>query len=617
MRDKINGVLITIFSLSLSFFILWTTALGEYPPMVQMGIPLLLGTMLVFLFKPLKENTPLALSEIIPIIGIIVAAGYVILFYDDIANRIGITTITDTVISIIGVIIILEMARRMTGLIIPGISLTFLAYCLFGGYIPGPLGHNGFSFERIARYMWLSGDGVFGIPTATVVAYIIIFIIFAAFLEGSGTGKFFIDLSYALTGRIRSGPALTAVIASSFFGTINGSAVANVAGTGVFTIPLMKRAGYKPYFAGAVEATASTGGQIMPPVMGAGAFIMAEITGIPYVKICVMALVPALLYYWGVGTAVHFEAVRLGLKPMKHEEGAPTFGKILKEGWVYLSPIIVLVTLLVLGYSPGWCAFIAILVSIGIGLIKKSMKLGQITGTLVKGAKMSLELISLVACVGIIVGSVTMSGIGVKFSELVISLSGGHLFIALFLVMVASIILGMGVPTVAAYLLLVVVTAPALIQMGISLISAHFFVYYFGCLSAITPPVALAAYAGAGIAGANPMQTGLTATRICLTAFIVPFMFAYNPVLLLEGTLIDIIVALPTSFLGVLILSMATIGSDFRKSFNYYERGFLLASAVLLIKPGIYTDISGIVLFIIVLIIRRVRFTKGGERATL
>jgi TRAP-type uncharacterized transport system fused permease subunit len=245
------------------------------------------------------------------------------------------------------------------------------------------------------------------------------------------------------------------------------------------------------------------------------------------------------------------------------------------------------------------------------------MKLGQITGTLVKGAKMSLELISLVACVGIIVGSVTMSGIGVKFSELVISLSGGHLFIALFLVMVASVLLGMGVPTVAAYLLLVVVTAPALIQMGIPLISAHFFVYYFGCLSAITPPVALAAYAGAGIAGANPMQTGLTATRIGLTAFIVPFMFAYNPVLLLEGTLIDIIVALTTSFLGVLILSMATIGSDFSRRFNYYQRGFLLVSSILLIKPGIYTDIIGISLFVIVLMIRRsnVRTHSSGPHA--
>jgi TRAP transporter 4TM/12TM fusion protein len=604
MRGKITQILIIAFSLLLSIFILYTTVLGEYTAMVQRGIPLLLSTTIIFLMKPFKKDKPLTLLEILFILGIWFSAGYIILNYEEIANRIGITTTLDTVTSIIGTIIILEMTRRMTGLIIPVIAVVFLLYSIWGGFIPGLLGHGGFSLDRVARYMWLSGDGVFGTPIGVVVDYIIIFVVFAAFLENSGTGNFFIQLSYAITGRLRSGPAMCAVVASSLFGTISGSAVANVAGTGVFTIPLMKKAGYEPRFAGAVEAVASTGGQIMPPVMGAGAFILAEITGIPYMKVCAMAIIPALLYYFGVAMAVHFEAIRKGLRPVAKED-VPNLLGVLKEKWFFLIPISMLIALLIIGYSPGRCAFFAILASIVIGVIRKNLGFSEIFKTLVQGAQMSLQLVSLCACVGIIVGAITMSGIGVKFSEFVILLSGGQLFLALIFNMIASIILGMGVPTVAAYLLLVVVTAPTLVQLGISLFSAHFFVYYFGCLSAITPPVAMAAYTGAGIAGSGPMETGLTASKIGLVAFIVPFIFAYNPIFLLQGSLTDLFVAIPTAIIGIIILSISTIGCGLRNRYHYFERIILLASAILLIKPGLYTDIVGLTLFALVLIYKK------------
>jgi TRAP transporter 4TM/12TM fusion protein len=390
------------------------------------------------------------------------------------------------------------------------------------------------------------------------------------------------------------------VVASALFGTISGSAVANVAGTGVFTIPLMKKAGYEPKFAGAVEAVASTGGQIMPPVMGAGAFILAEITGTPYIRVCAMAIIPALLYYFGVAVAVHFEAIRKGLKPVAKED-VPNLLGVIKEGWFFLIPIFTLIVLLIIGYSPGRCAFFAILASILIGVIRRSLGFSEIFKTLAQGAQMSLQLVSLCACVGVVVGAITMSGIGVKFSEFVILLSGGKLFLALIFNMIASIILGMGVPTVAAYLLLVVVTAPTLVQMGMSLFNAHFFVYYFGCLSAITPPVAMAAYTGAGIAGSGPMETGLTASRIGLVAFIVPFFFAYSPVFLLEGSLTDLFIAIPSAAIGIIILSLSTIGCGLRNKYSYFERIILLASAILLIKPGIYTDLAGLALFALVL----------------
>jgi TRAP transporter 4TM/12TM fusion protein len=600
MRGKITRILVIAFSLLISLFILYTTVFGEYTAMVQRGIPLLLSTTIIFLMKPFKKDKPLSLLEILFILGIWFSAGYIILYYEEIANRIGITTTLDTVTSIIGTIVVLEMTRRMTGLIIPVIAIVFLLYSFWGGFIPGLLGHGGFSLDRVARYMWLSGDGVFGTPTEVVVSYIIIFVIFAAFLENSGTGNFFIRLSYAITGRLRSGPAQCAVVASSLFGTISGSAVANVAGTGVFTIPLMKKAGYEPKFAGAVEAVASTGGQIMPPIMGAGAFILAEITGIPYIRVCAMAIIPALLYYFGVAMAVHFEAVRKGLKPVAKED-VPNLFVVLKEGWFFLIPIVTLIVLLIIGYTPGRCAFFAILASIVIGVIRKNLGFSEIFKTLAQGAQMSLQLVSLCACVGVIVGAITMSGIGVKFSEFVILLSGGKLFLALIFNMIASIILGMGVPTVAAYLLLVVVTAPTLVQLGISLFSAHFFVYYFGCLSAITPPVAMAAYTGAGIAGSGPMETGLTASKIGLVAFIVPFIFAYNPIFLLEGSLIDLFIAIPTAIIGIIILSMSTIGCGLRNKYSYFERIILLASAILLIKPGLYTDLAGLALFALVL----------------
>jgi len=606
VRHKVSQILITTFSISLSLFIFYTIIFGEYPAMVQRGIPLFFVTTLVFLMNPTKEKKPLSFSEIILIVGAWIAIGYIILFYEDIANRIGLTTNLDTITSIIGTIIVLEMTRRKTGWILPILAIVFILYAIFGGAIPGFWGHSGFPLDRAARYIWLSGDGVFGIPTGVCVAFIIIFIIFAAFLEQSGAGDFFIQLSYAVTGRLRSGPAMSAVAASSLFGTISGSAVANVAATGVFTIPLMKNAGYDPKFAGATEAAASTGGQLMPPVMGAGAFVMAEITGTPYIKICAIALIPAILYYFGIAMSVQFEALRKGIKPVP-PESIPNVVSVLKGGWYFLLPIVVLLTFLIKNYTPGRSAFFAILTTIIIGMLKKKKRLSllDISKALGKGAQMSLTLVSLCACVGVIIAMITMTGVGSKFSEFVIFMSGQKLLLALVLNMIASIILGMGVPTVAAYLLLAIVTAPTLVKLGLPLLTAHLFVYYFGIVSAITPPVAMAAYTGAGISGAGPMETGVTATKVGLVAFIIPYMFAYNPVFLLMGSLSSTVFSLSSAIIGIIAMSMATIGYGLRR-YNPIERIVLFCSAITLIIPGLYTDGLGVILFILILLDRRI-----------
>jgi len=613
MRTKVNQVLITIFSLSLSLFILYTTIFGEYPAMVQRGIPLLFAVTLILLINPLNQNKPLGLSELIPIVGAWVALGYVVVFYEDIGNRIGLTTTFDTITSIVGTIVILEVARRKTGKILPSLAIVFILYAIFGDLIPGFWGHSGFSLERIARYIWLSGDGVFGVPMEVVVAFVIIFVIFAAFLEQSGAGDFFIRLSYAITGRLRSGPAMSAVAASSLFGTISGSAVANVAATGVFTIPLMKKSGYDPSFAAATEAAASTGGQLMPPVMGAGAFVMAEITGTPYIKICLAALIPAVLYYLGIAMSVHFEAVKKGIQPVP-TANVLSISTVLKEGWYFLLPIFVLIIFLVNNYTPGRSALMGLLTTIIVGMVKKRLSILDIFKALEKGAQMSLSLISLCATVGVIIGLITLTGVGSKFSEFVILLSRERLFLALILNMIASIILGMGVPTVAAYLLLAIVTAPTLVKLGLPVLTAHLFVYYFGVLSAITPPVAMAAYTGASISGAKEMETGLTAVKVALAAFAIPYLFAYDPAFLLTGSLSHIAVSFASAAVGIIVLSAATIGFGVRR-YHLVERIILFCSSILLLKPGLCTDAVGIGLFFVFLGYKRFFVLKKERNA--
>ena len=413
--------------------------------------------------------------------------------------------------------------RRSIGPELPIVAIIFLLYAYFGPKLPGLLGHRGYDLRRIIYHTYLTTEGIFGTPLSVSSTYVFLFILFGAFLDKTGVGKFFIDMAFSLTGHMRGGPAKTAVVASCLMGSISGSSVANTVTTGAFTIPLMKRVGYKPHFAGAVEAAASTGGQIMPPVMGAAAFIMAEFTGISYLEIIISAAIPAILYYLAVGTMVHLEACKLGLRGVSRAELPHTRDVLVK---IYLLlPVVFIIYFLVKGFTPFKAAYWGIIGTVLIGIVDVIVNYllrheGQINvrqyivnmiDALADGARGSVSVAMACATAGIVVGVVTLTGLGLKVATLIIALAGGNLLLTLFFTMIASIILGMGLPTTAKYIVLATMAAPALTDLGVPLMAAHLFILYFGVIADVTPPVALAAYAGAGIAGANAMQTGFTA----------------------------------------------------------------------------------------------------------
>lgn len=592
-----------------SLFILYSVGYETFSTMVQMGIPLLGICIITFLSYSLPER--IRRFKIIRFLDLslfilgLTAIAYTVIFFNEIAQRIGNTTTLDLAASFLILLIVWEYSRRMAGLPLSLVALFFLIYAWAGPYMPGFMAHQGYSFSRILRYMGLGQEGIYGIALASVCQIIFVYIIFSSFLEKMGGGQFFMNLALALVGRLKSGPAQVAVVSSSFFGTISGSAVANVVVDGWLTIPMMKKMGYKPHFAAAVEAAASTGGQIMPPVMGIGAFIMADITGIPYIKICAAAAIPAILYYLSLAFTVHMEAVKLGFKPVKRED-LPNLLNTLKEGAHFLITIFGLLTLMISGLSPEGSCFYAILILIVVKTLRDLRQVNlsyfkeMVIEPLVKGAKSASMVLLACACVGIVIGSVTMTGLGSAFSELVMKTVQIHLLVALFSIMIASLVLGMGLPTVAAYLLLVIVTAPALVQAGVPLLSAHLFVFYFGAISAITPPVALAAYAAAGIGDCDPFKTGYTATRLAFVGLFVPYMFIYGKPLILIGSPMEIIFAAMTAILGVFTLSIGSVGYFITKV-NSLERIMLLIGSILLIKPGYITDVIGIILVGIVL----------------
>jgi TRAP transporter 4TM/12TM fusion protein len=425
-------------------------------------------------------------------------------------------------------------------------------------------------------------------------------VIFGAFLEASGTGQMFMDFATSLVGGARGGPGKISCVSSSLFGTISGSAVANVMVDGWLTIPLMKRTGFRHDFAAAVEAVASTGGQIMPPVMGAAAFVIAEFTGVPYIDICKHALIPALLYYLALFMAIHLEATKTGLMGVPKEE-RPRLGHVLvTQGHLFL-PLAVIVYLMLAGYTPMYACIYATVAVIVLAALRAKTRMGvrEILHALEFGAKNMLPVAAACACAGIVVGIINLTGLGLKFTGLMLYVAGDSLAPALFITMITGIILGMGLPTTAAYIVQAALLIPALIKLGVPLIAAHMFVFYFACISAITPPVAMAVYAAAGIAGSNLWRTGITAVKIGATGFIVPFMFAYGPSLLFLGTWWEILTAVATASLGVILLSAGLVGWFLREA-RFLDRVLLVVAAVLLIKPGLYTDLMGLALALLV-----------------
>jgi TRAP transporter 4TM/12TM fusion protein len=541
------------------------------------------------------------------ILMLIIPFVYMVVNFDEWIYRVGVVpTMWDTIISLMFIVAILEMTRRTTGLALMIIATTFILYGYFGKFMPGLLYHKGYSWPRIFTYLF-SLDGILGLPIFVSAAYVYIFVIFGAFLRSSGVGAYFIQFSNALVGWARGGPAKVAIISSSLFGTVSGSSAANVVGTGSFTIPMMKNMGYKPHFAAAVEAVASTGGQIMPPVMGAGAFLMAEILGMPYVKVLVAAILPAVMYYVAVWLMVDFEAAKTGLVGLPKEE-LPNKKETLKRIYMF-APLAILVYYIAFAMASIIKAgTMAVAACVVVSWTSKETRMGlkKIIDTLANGAKGAIEMAGTCAAAGIVIGIISQTGIGLKFATILLEFSQGILPLALGLSMVVAIILGMGMPTTAAYAICAAVITTGLINLGAIPIAAHLFVFYFACISAITPPVALAAYAGAAIAKANPNRVGFTAMKLGAAAFIAPYMFIFSPAMLLIGNLSDIILAVITSLLGTFALACGMQGWLIGRAIPFALRIPLIAGALLLIKPGLYTDIIGIGLLAVTYFLSRV-----------
>ncbi len=557
---------------------------------------MLIGT-LIFMYFPALKSSPKdrpTIIDLVCILASLVVGMYVILNFDAIAGRAGAPVTTDIVLGMILTVLVLEAGRRTVGWPIVIIAVLFVVYAYFGREMPGILMHRGYSIARIFPFLYLTDAGIFGIPLGVSSRFILLFIIFGAFLEKAGAGLFFRDLSLALTGRHVGGPGKASILFSGFIGSITGSSTANVVTTGTFTIPLMKKLGYKPAFAGGVEADASTGGQILPPVMGAAAFVMAEYIGVPYVTVMIAAIVPALLYFITTFFMVHFRALKENLLPVPGEE-LPNLLEVVKKGFYYFTPLIILIILLALRYSPSRAVFWALIATVVISWFKEETRMGprEIFEALFSGVQKALEVVAACAVAGIIIGMVTMTGLGLKFSTLIEVLAGGNLFAGLFYTLIASLILGIGVPTTAKYIILATLVAPALVTLGAPLLAAHLFILYFGTDADITPPVGLAAYAAAGISGAHPIQTGIEAFKMGITAYIVPFCFILGPALLLQGPLHEIILACVTAFIACMGLGAAMQGYFVRKM-PIWHRPLLFAGSVMLMETTWTWDLIGL-----------------------
>ncbi len=660
--------IVTAIAITFSCFQLYTALFGVLDAMIQRSIHLAFGMSLIFLLYPTSKKWSRArlhpLDLALAVLGALTPM-YIIANYGQLVLRAGTATTADMVVGVVGILLVLEAARRIVGVPIVVIASLFIAYAFAGPYLPGQLAHRGVDVGDLVQHLYFTTEGVFGIPLGVSSTFIFLFILFGAYLEKTGLGQYFIDLANSIAGRAAGGPAKVAVLSSGLMGTVSGSSVANVVGTGSFTIPMMKRLGYSPEFAGAVEATASTGGQLMPPIMGAAAFLMAEMTGIPYVRIIGAAVIPALLYYFGVWAGVHFEAKKLGLRGMTKEE-LPNLKEIFFGRGYLMIPLVGIVWLLVTGYTPMLAAFYAIVLSIaaavlgwwaplpiggmlvvfavmkpifhvgeygadgalkyltemtplgalavlgavllGFAIRKKKPNIGfkEIVGGLESGARGAIGVLAATACAGIIIGVVTKTGLGLKLGTVLVSLANGNLILTLVFTMITSIILGMGVPTTANYIITSTIAAPAIIMLlrqkfpelppsAISIVlPAHMFAFYFGIVADVTPPVALAAFAGAGIAKGNPMKTGFQASRLAVAAFLVPYIFVMNPMMLM----VDVsfwpgLLMVLTSMIGIVGVSAGIMGYLVCKSL-WWERVLMAAGGVLLVYPGAVTDLIGI-----------------------
>jgi TRAP transporter 4TM/12TM fusion protein len=520
--------------------------------------------------------------------------GYISINLDDLLFRAGVLpTFWDMVVGLSGTLLVLELTRRAAGLALPILAVVFIAYSFVGPWMPGVLHHNGIPADTFFSYIY-SMQGVFGITTDVSATYIILFVTFACFLNASRAGDFFNDLSIALVGWARGGPAKVAVISGVLFGTISGSAVGNVVASGMITIPMMRRVGYDRSTAAAIEATSSTGGQITPPIMGAGAFIMAEILGIPYTDIAIAAIIPTLLFYIACYVHADLHARKTGLEGIPRHE-LPTLLAVAKRGHLLL-PVALLIGLLISGYSvfrAGAVGIMAAIVATWLSARVDRMGPREVFDALAFSAREAVQLMAICACAGIIVGVIALTGIGGRFSNMVLAIAGESRFLALVFAMLIALILGMGMPTTAAYAVAASVIAPGLAQMGVPPLTAHLFIFYYAVISAITPPVALASFAAAGMANADPWKTSFIALKLGLATFIVPFMFFFGPELLMRGEWPAIAQVFVSASIGVYLLAASTEGWYAAQRISWPERAILFGASLCLIVPGIWTDLAG------------------------
>lgn len=615
---KIADALVLCISIIMALFHMYSASFGILPSYAQAAIHWGLVGSYIVITRPLKFKGGIII-DIALIITNVFLSYYQIILQDKFILTAGVYSKFEIYLSIVAIIVALEIARRAIGKILPIIAVLFLVYAMYGNHLTGMFKTVKFSIERIAPYLYTSSDGLYGQTLYVSAQFIFLFVLFGAILDMTGAGEFFVNIAFALTGKVRGGPAQAAVYSSMLMGTINGSGAANVVTTGTFTIPLMKKVGFKPAMAGAIEAVASNGGQIMPPVMGAVAFLMAEMTGIEYGKIAIAALPTAILYYVTLSTAVYVDANKRKI-PVTPKEELLKAGKVMKEGWLYLVPLIVLIGMLITGYSAQKSAFYSILISVVVGFIKnrENMNLKRFAQAL-KEATAGIGPIA-AACMlaGIVMGVINMTGLGLKISGIIMEIADGRLIIALLLAMVTSLVLGMGLPTSAAYMILAILVAPAIVKMGVPQMGAHLFILYFGALSTITPPVALSTFAAAGIAGSGLWETGVNAMKLAASGFILPFIFCFSPELLLMGETGDIVFALVTALLGSSLLSVA-LGGWFKVNLTVVSRILLFVFSILLIMPKpLLLNVIGlagtiIVLFVEIKILKKEKIMKETE----
>lgn len=626
------AIVVFIFLLSFSLFQLYTGIFGQYTAYIQRSIHLGFALTLVFLLYPARKKSKrrkVAWYDYILALASIGVASYWPIFYDEVVQRFGGISDLEIIIGIIAILLVLEGTRRSVGLPIVIISIFFILYALFGQYMPGILSHHGLSVNQLIKSMFFSTEGILGTPLGVSAKYIFLFLLFGAFLIQTNIGNYFNELALSLTGTRVGGPAKVAIFSSALNGTISGSSVANTVTTGSYTIPMMKNLGYRRNFAGAVEAASSTGGQIMPPIMGAAAFLMIEFAGVDYWNIAKAAIIPAILYFTGIWIMTHFEAKRIGLYGLPKDQ-IPRKTEVLKKIYLLL-PIFAIIWLLFEGTSVGRAAIYGIGITVLISLILKETRITprRFIDALTSGARTALGVASATACAGIIVGVITKTGLGLTLGNQLVSMAGAiasspqiQLLLTLFFTMITSIIIGMGSPTTANYIITSTIALPAILalneQLGASIpeLAGHMFVFYFGIVADITPPVALAAFAATGISGGDPIRTGGNASRLAIGAFIIPYMFILQPELLMIDTNVwEVIMVAGSAILGMIAIGGALIGFWYHRM-HWIERIIAAATGLMLMYPGGYTDLIGLAFFVAIIIFQIViiRGQSGGKK---